>query len=381
MKRKINVLYLLTAFVIGGAEKVVARTVRKLDRAKYNITVAALTVGSGRLIDELKSADVQIINLDMRFKYDIRILGKLYSLLKKERIDLIYAYLFHPILLGTIIGKALRIPIILHSLQNIPQTENPLRLKLYRLVSRYSDMTTPVSEAVRLQYQNISKSRLFTIYNSINVDQYACERKPLTGSKVVIGCTGRLHEKNGHLHLIEAASILDNRKLCYRFVGSGEEETKLKELVKQKHLDDCINFVGFRYDIPRQLAMLDIYVQPSLYEGLPNSVLEAMASGLPVIATDVGGTSEAIIDGKTGLLIPPKDAKAIAEKITYLIEHPDVARRIGCNAKAYVKRRFSIESMVRKTEELFETMISEKLGLKYDETLQQWSRWATDLRK
>ena len=381
MKRKINVLYLLTAFIIGGAEKVVARTVRKLDRAKYNITVAALTVGSGRLIDELKSADVQIINLDMRFKYDIRILGKLYSLLKKERIDLIYAYMLHPILLGTIIGKVLRIPIILHSLRNIPQAENPLRLKLYRLVSRYSDMTTTVSEAVRLQYQNISKSRLFTIHNGINVHQYTCKRNLLTNSKVVIGCTGSLRKKNGHIYLIEAASILDNRKLCYRFVGSGEEETKLKELVKQKHLENCIQFTGYRSDIPQQLSMLDIYVQPSLYEGLPNSVLEAMASGLAIIATNVGGTSEAIIDGKTGFLVPPRDAKAIAEKITYLIEHPNVARRIGCNAKAYVKEKFSIEGMVRKTEELFETMISEKLGLKYEETLQQWSRLETDFRK
>ena len=370
--RKINILYLLTSFSIGGAEKVVARTAKKIYRTKYNIIVAALTRGSGQLIPELESAGVQVIDLGMRFKYDITVIWKLYSLLKREQIDLIYAYMLHPILLGTIIGKVSKIPIILHSLRNTPQAENSLRLKLYRIASRYSDMTTTVSEAVRLRYRNISKSRLVTIYNGINIDQYSCERKPLTDCRTVIGCTGRLHEKNGHTYLIEAASILDNRKLCYRFVGSGEEGAKLKKLVIQKHLDDHIYFAGYRSDIPQQLAMLDIYVQSSVEEGLPNSVLEAMASGLPIVATDVGGTSEAIIDGKTGLLIPPRDPNEIAEKINYLIDNPDIARQIGENAKAYVREKFSIESMVEQTDKLLESMIKLKLGLIYDNSLQCW---------
>ena len=142
----------------------------------------------------------------------------------------------------------------------------------------------------------------------------------------------------------------------------------------EKQLDDQIEFLGHRADIPEQLAMLDIYVQPSEYEGMPNAVMEAMASGLPVIATNVGGTPEVVIDNQTGFLIPPKVPGAIAEKIMYIIEHPNLAQQIGLNARAYIEKHFSIEVMIRKTDELFETVIAEKLGLKYDETLQQWHK-------
>jgi glycosyltransferase involved in cell wall biosynthesis len=105
---------------------------------------------------------------------------------------------------------------------------------------------------------------------------------------------------------------------------------------------------------------------------MPNSVLEAMASGLPVIATNVGGTPEVVIDNKTGFLIPPKDPGAIAEKIMYIIEHPNFAQQIGQNARAYVEEKFSVKSMVKKTDELFETIISENLRLTYDDNFQRW---------
>ena len=373
-KRKINILYLLTSFGIGGAEKVVARTVKKMDPAKYNIIVVALKKGSGKLILELELADVQTLDFGMRFKYDITVIWKLYSLLKRERIDIIYAFMFHPTILGRIIGKIARVPVILSSVRTMKQ-ESRLRLKLDRLTSGISDRIVTVADSVYQFCRNqvgISEDKLLTIYNGIEVEKYHCDRKYILDSNVVIGCTSGLRKVNGHPYLIEAANLLRGRNIRYKIVGSGDEETKLKKMASDKNLADRIEFVGYSSDIPEQLKKFDIYVQPALYAGLSNSVLEAMASGLPVIATDVGGTSEAIIDGKTGFLVPPKNQEAIAEKITYLIEHPDVARRLGQNAKVSVREKFSVESMVNQTNQLFESMIQSKLKLVYDPNLKYW---------
>ena len=374
-KRKVNILYLLTSFSIGGAEKVVARTVRKLSPAKYNITVAALKKGSGRLISELEASNVSAIDLGMRFKYDITVIWKLYSLLKRERIDLIYAYLFHPIFLSRIIGRIAKIPIILSSERVTSDAENLLRLKLNKLTCKYSDKITTVSQTVYKSYKviGIPESKLLTIYNGIEVDRFICKAfQRRTNNSYIIGCTGRLHSKNGYKYLIEAANILRNFNLRYRFIGDGEEMIALKQQVAKMKLDNRIEFLGYRSDIPEQLTTLDIYVQPSIYEGMPNSVLEAMASGLPVIATNVGGTPEVVIDNQTGFLIPPKDPSAIAEKIMYIIEHPNLVKQIGQNARAYIEKTFSVDSMVKKTDDLFETAIREKLGLTYNDSFQRW---------
>jgi len=365
--RKINILYLIVSFDVGGAEKVIARTIGKLEIAKYNIFVAALKKGSENIINDFQSTEVQIVNLDMQFKYDIKVLGRLYSLLKRESIDLIYTFMFHPTILGRIVGKFAKIPIILSSVHTMKQQSN-LRLKLDKLTSRLSDRIVVVSESVHrfCQYQcGIPKNKLLTIHNGIEVEKYHHNRTYFVeGNNVVVGCTSLLRKVNGHQYLIEADNLLRDRNISYRIVGSGDEEENLKALVNDMDLVNRIEFVGYRADIDEQLKTFDIYVQPALFAGFPYSVLEAMASGLPVIATDVGGTSEAIIDGKTGFLIPPRDSKAIAEKITYLIEHSDVARQIGQNAQAYVKK-FSVENMVKQTDELFERVIQDKLGLVY----------------
>ena len=376
MRKRINILYLITSFDIGGAQRAIARTVKRLDKAKYNIIVSSLKEGDGRIISELQTTNARIVNLGMQFKYDIRVLYKLYSLLRKNRIDLIYAYLFHAIFLSRIIGKLAEIPIILSSERNITDAENYLRLQLNRFTCRYSDKISTVSQAVYRDYKTvvgIPESKLITIYNGIEVDRFIYSPfKEKTNNSYVIGCVGRLHPKNGYKYLIEAAHILRDRNLLYRFIGDGEERTNLEQQVKDRSLQNRVEFCGYRSDIPDQLAMLNIYVQPSLYEGMPNSVLEAMASGLPIIATNVGGNSEVIIDNQTGFLVPSQNPNAIADKIAYIIEHPDVAMQIGQNARAYVKKNFSVENMVRKTNELFETVIQAKLGLTYDESLQCW---------
>ena len=190
----------------------------------------------------------------------------------------------------------------------------------------------------------------------------------------IIGCTGRLHSKNGLEYLIPAATIVRDKhpEASFRFIGVGPEEQKLKEQAKQMGAQECIDFLGYRADIPAQLAEMDIYVQPSLFEGLPNSVLEAMAMGLPVVATHVGGTPELVQEGITGFLVPPKEPEAIAEKLMILLENQELRREMGRAGRKHIERYFTVEKMVEKTDRLFECVIRRKLGLQNNTRLKRW---------
>jgi glycosyltransferase involved in cell wall biosynthesis len=131
----------------------------------------------------------------------------------------------------------------------------------------------------------------------------------------------------------------------------------LKLKSKRLGLEDKLIFTGFRSDIKEVLASIDVFVMPSLLEGLPMTLLEAMAMGTPIVATDIDGITEVLDNGKTGLLVPPKDTKALTDAITYLLVHSDKAYQIGLTARKVVEERFRVDVMVQKVEEVYEELL------------------------
>jgi len=125
-------------------------------------------------------------------------------------------------------------------------------------------------------------------------------------------------------------------------------------------LRESVRFLGTRHDVPELLALMDMVVHPSLQEGFANAVLEAMAAGKPVVATDVGGNPEAVVQGETGLLVPPRDSRALADAIIWMLDHPDEAARFGETGRNRVADHFEISRMVRQYEELYERLVAEK---------------------
>jgi glycosyltransferase involved in cell wall biosynthesis len=123
---------------------------------------------------------------------------------------------------------------------------------------------------------------------------------------------------------------------------------------------EAVTFTGVRADVPKILAALDLFVLPSLWEGMPNAVLEAMAAGLPVVATAVGGTPEVVMDGVTGLLVPPQDPSALAQAIERLLRDPDLRRTMGRAGRRRVEQHFDVRETVRQVEDLYETLLREK---------------------
>jgi glycosyltransferase involved in cell wall biosynthesis len=175
------------------------------------------------------------------------------------------------------------------------------------------------------------------------------------GDLAVVGTAAVLEERKGHRFLLEAAALLkrQGRRLAYRFAGEGSERERLRMLSQQLGLGEEVLFMGFLSDIPSFLSSIDIFVLPSLYEGLGVAVLEAMAAGKPVVATEVGGIPELLHDQVTGLLVPPKDSSALARAILQLVSRKDVMRHMGDKGRERVHRHFTMEQMAKRNEDYY----------------------------
>jgi glycosyltransferase involved in cell wall biosynthesis len=178
--------------------------------------------------------------------------------------------------------------------------------------------------------------------------------------KPIITSVANLRHPKGHTYLIQALHELNNENFLTLLVGDGSLLDELEEKVKELGLKPHVRFMGSRdrKDIPRILAITDIFVLPSLSEGLPTAVIEAMAAACPVVATAVGGTGELIIDGETGFLISPRDPKALAEKMELLLRDYELREKMGQAGAERAKEQFSIDRMVREYEALYSKLIS-----------------------
>lgn len=378
MHRPIKICYLINALHVGGAERVIARTVTRLDKNRYETIVCCLWMG-GAVADEMEKASARVINLDAKNKLDFRILFRLHRLLKEHKTDILHSFLFHANMLGRIVGRLAGVPVILSS-ERTMRMEGKHRLLLNRLTASLADKILTVSEAVRefaVAKIGITPDRLVTIYNGVDLSEFsqslnsegieeAKQELGIDSSHAVVGTVGHLEEEKGCEYLLQAAAQVSapDGKVTFLLVGDGSQRAKLENLAEDLSISSSVMFTGYRSDIPRILSIMDVFVLPSLYEGLPNALLEAMAASRPVVATQVGGIPEVVADGETGILVPRGDSGALARAICVLLEDRERAREMGIAGRKQVERLFSVETMVAKTEALYEKLIREKMGLK-----------------
>jgi glycosyltransferase involved in cell wall biosynthesis len=177
----------------------------------------------------------------------------------------------------------------------------------------------------------------------------------LGAEDVAIGSVGLLWRAKGQEHLLRALARLQD--VVVFLVGSGADEKPLRDLAVDLGITGRVRFLGWRDDVRQLLQAVDLYVQPSLTEGLPLAVVEAGAAGLPIVASDVGGIPEIITHGANGLLVPPGDPQALAQAIQKLIEDPQMARRLGDAARQAAFERFSAEAMAERYMQLYERLL------------------------
>jgi len=295
-------------------------------------------------------------------------LRELIEHLRFQRADVLCCHGYKANLLGRIAARRRGIPAIAVSRG---WTGESLRVRLYERLDRWHlrwmDQVVCVSEgqAVKVRRAGVSAERIVVIHNAVRADRFvrpdptrrlALERMFPRRPCRIVGAAGRLSPEKGFGVLVEAAARLDDPKVGFVHFGDGPQRRATKQRIAALGLTDRFVLAGFRRDLDQFMPCFDVLALPSFTEGLPNVVLEALAAGVPVVATAVGGTPEVIDDGTSGYLVPPGDASALARRIGDVFVRDDRPRTMGRRGRQRILDDFTFEAQARQYLQLFETL-------------------------
>ena len=353
--RRSRIVFLLPTFDIGGAERVALRTAAGLSRTRFNPTVVGIARGSGKLAQELDVAGVPNTVIDNGCRPKARQLYTLMCWMRRHRPRVLLTYMFHANMAGRLCRQMGIVSTLICSERTEAGWQTHLRTLLNRHTATWSDGFTVNSKTSKESWSSalsISPNDITVINNGVDTSTYTMGPSV---PDVVIGVLARLQRYNGQDWFLDSLSKLDsltNQPWICCFAGDGPDSQYLRSKVVELGLQQRIRFLGHVDDPPAFLHSLKIAVHPARYSGMPNAVLEAMACGLPVVATAVGGTPEAIENGRTGWLVQPDTPAETAALLADLLTQSNKLRSVGESARSYVMNQFSLGKMVSSTEEL-----------------------------
>jgi glycosyltransferase involved in cell wall biosynthesis len=363
---------------MGGSERNISQLIGGIDKDKFELYIARLF--SVILSENATNQSVSIIDLHGDSIYTvagIRNLIFLKRLVHEKNISVIVTYHESSDFYGLALSLICHIPVISSRRDMSFNTRQRHRLA-YRLVGRYFDSVIAVSDAVKKEVVArhwFPEKRIATIYNAINVDEYGKTKDGIAlKNKIgidpnhpIVGMVANIRKIKGHQYFIHAASIIHKRNPNVEFLVVGYEMIKgsnltdeLKQYAEQIGISQNLHFIGGRKDTRDVISLFDVAVLTSLSEGFSNVILEYMASSKPVVATEVGGNPEIVVQGETGLLVPPADPDALASAILFILEDKEVALRFGMAGRKRVEERFGLNVMIRNYENLFEQVINSR---------------------
>lgn len=349
-----KVLHVITGFGIGGAEKLVYEIVKG---SKFNSTICVL-YNPIDLIDIHTKTDVKIIHLDKKNKWNPFIIIDIYKVIKKLKPDVVHTHLIHATLYTRIAAFCANSPAVLTTEHNNSNWRKKyfLILFFYRLTAKINRKVFAVSRDVKEKMINIGKidnKIIDVLYHGIDIDQIITSLKDEKNAleiytKPIIGTVGRLDIRKGHKYLIEATKILlnDFPDITVLIIGDGDQKIELEKQIQTLNLEKHVHLLGFYHKPLHLVKDFDIFIFPSIEEGLPIAPLEAMALGIPVIATNVGGIPEVIQNHINGILIDAKDVKGLARSIQFLLNDNKMKSELAENAYRNVQKYFSIQKTV-----------------------------------
>jgi glycosyltransferase involved in cell wall biosynthesis len=291
----------------------------------------------------------------MRNEFDPRPALFFRRLIQSERYDIVHFHTKRAHALALWLGRSRRMKTVVTRRMDYPLKKNWYNLQLY---NRRTDAVVAISRRIAevLMEAGVHERKIRVIYSGIDPESFApFSFRPWCARPVVVGTVALLVKRKGHRFLLQAAAILKKRgyQLRYRLVGDGPERENLEQLVATLGLEEEVSFQGFLSNVPLFLPEVDIFVLPSLYEGLGVAVLEAMAAGKPIVGCQVGGIPELIRDRENGLLVPPGNAEALADAITLLLSRQGLAESLARRAWEKVRSEFTLEQMGKKNESLY----------------------------
>lgn len=367
----LKVLQLIPTLDRSGAEKQMVLLAKGLPRDRFHMEVAALT-RLGPLEDELRSAGIPVTLIGKKLKADPFALARLTRLLREGKFDVVQTWIFAASSYGRIAAHRAKTPVVVVAEMAVDLWKGRSQLAVDRFLARWTDRLVGNSNAVVEFYRDkagIPPDKLAMIPSGIadeeppDIDRAALRQSLGVASDApMILFAGRLAPQKGVDDLIQALDILQHVRPDLRtlIAGDGPLRDRLEERAWACGLRAAVRFLGHRNDVPSLLAASDLLVLPSLYEGLPNVVLEAMRFRKPVVATAAPGTTEVVRDGETGLLVPIGAPNLLAKAIRDVIEAPDLARRLGEAGRVWAEQEFRASIMVERFADLYETLARAK---------------------
>jgi glycosyltransferase involved in cell wall biosynthesis len=295
-------------------------------------------------------------------------------LIKERDIKIVRTHQYHANLYGRLAAWLAKVPCIVASVHNVYTIDRKLhRRMINRFLARFTDKVVAVSEIVKkdiLKYDGLREDKVMVIYNGIDTDRFlnsdgnAIQAEfSIPSDTLVIGTIGRLTFQKGQKYLIEAVSKIKEKfpRIMLLIVGDGPMKDGLRNYAKTLGLNEHVIFTGSRRDIPALLAAMDIFVLPSLWEGLPNALLEAMAAAKPIIATDIPSIREIVSSEEIGILIPSENSDAIANSIELVLNNKTLSENLSKAAKERAFFSFTIKITVNRYLSLFEDIMRAKM--------------------
>jgi len=365
----------------AGGEVYLMTLARALDQRRFRLAVVAPE--DGPLIPRLEARGVRVVRVPLNARLvNPRALRDLVRLFRQEKPAIVQSHGARPNVYAKLAGRLARVPVILATVHNslFDYEVNPYRRWCYilaeQLTTRFVDRVLAVSSAIEsdlvLRY-GIPADTVITIHNGIDAEAFAPRRSPaavrrelgLDGDERLIGVAARMTPQKGHYDLLHALPRLSQRfpRLRCLLIGDGPLKSSLEVEAARLGVGPYCLFTGARADVADLLSVLEVVALPSLSEGLPFVLLEAMALRKPVVATRVGGNPEVVEDGKTGLLVPPRDPGALAGALASLLDRPTEAAGMGERGGIRVRESFTLDRMIRALENTY-TMLLQRKGLR-----------------
>lgn len=371
----VPIAYFIDHLKVGGAQRHLVEVLRRLDRQRFAPQVWTLR-GEGELIQEVEqlALPVRSFGLGPRLQdlHTVALLRRTAQTLRSEHVQIVHTYLSFANIVGTLAAALARVPVLLVSKRSLDSYHRKFEAWSHWAINRFADKVVANADAVKdfvIKTEGCPASKLVVIPNGVNdefvtnssrdQERAACGFKP---NERVIGTLGRLAWKKGQEYFLEAAATIlhTDPSVSFALVGDGPLRSQLEEQTQQLGIASRVKFLGQRLDSQAMISLFDIFVLPSVIEGMPNALLEAMALEKPVVVTEAGGNAEVVKHEESGLVVPIRNAEAMAQAVLRLLKDSVLAQRFAAAARQSVHQRFSFRHTLQAMQTLYEEMLAAK---------------------
>jgi len=370
-------MLLVSSLEAGGAERQVVELMRHIDRDRFRPVVCSLS-REVPLAGRLPDPDRELIVVEKRFKYDISTVWRTARIIRERGISVIHAFLFDAMMVARLAGRLARVPVIIDSERNSDYEVRRLHtccLRMTRHMSHGLIANSRAGKTFSSRVMAIPEDSVFVVHNGVDAAQFeggdgARVRRELgiAPDDPVVGMIAHFKPQKNHAMFFAAAErLLERFPRCWflcvgeplrnNVKGSEDYHRDMHRLLDRSPVGRRCKLLGARHDMPDVYAACDVTVLTSRHEGTPNVVLESMAAGVPVVATDVADNAYVVVDERTGYVVPLDDAANASDRVAALLADRGLRREMGRRARAWVESEFSVQAMVRRTEEVYTRLL------------------------